>query len=74
MDRRFFKELWAIRFKKMLALEEKSASDYESLLKECKKHHPSHPIESHLERLITDEKRHARLVQELIKILNRQPK
>ena len=73
MDRRFYKELWAIRFKKMLNLERKSVMDYGMLLKECKKIKKDHPIEPHLKKLIEDETKHARLVQEMIRILNRQP-
>ena len=72
MDRRLYKELWAIRFKRMLHLEKKGVHDYESLLKECKDDHRNHAIEPHLERLIQDEKKHVMLVEELIRILERQ--
>ncbi len=72
MERRFYKELWAIRFNKMLELEKKSFVDYQALLEECKKRFKDHSIIAHLERLIADEKNHAILVQELIDILNRQ--
>ena len=73
MERRFYKELWGLRFKKMLMLEEKSVTDYEALLQECRKHSKSHSIIPHFERLIADEKKHAHLVKELIRILERQP-
>ena len=73
MERRFYKELWSLRFNKMLALEKKSVVDYQALLDECKKRFKNHSIASHLERLIADEKKHALLVQELIEILSRQP-
>lgn len=72
MERRFYKELWNLRFAKMLDLEKKSAADYEALLDECKKRFKNHAIIEHLERLIHDEKKHTRLVEELIEILGRQ--
>ena len=73
MERRFYKELWTIRFHKMLQLEKQSVVDYQALLEGCKKRHKGHSIEPHLERLIADEKKHTLLVQELIEILSRQP-
>ncbi len=72
MERKFYKELWAIRFKKMLDLEVKSVDSYTALLEECKKNHENHEVQHQLEKLVSDEKRHAVLVQELIDILNRQ--
>ena len=72
MERRFYKELWSIRFNKMLELEKQSVVTYEGLLRECKNKHKGHSIESHLERLIADEKRHAILVEELLRILDAQ--
>ena len=72
MDRSQYKELWKLRFEKMLRLEEQSARDYETLLEECRSKYTDHPIEPHLEQLIHDEKRHAHLVKELLKILNHQ--
>ena len=72
MKRRFYKELWGVRFNKMLDLEEKSVVNYQALLDECKSHFRHHSIVAHLERLIIDEKKHAVLVRELIKILDRQ--
>ncbi len=73
MRRKFYKELWKIRFDKMLALENKSVDDYTSLLNQCKDHPSGEAIKRHLEQLITDEKKHAKLCEELLKILNRQP-
>ena len=73
MDRRLYQELWNIRFKKMLELEKKSVTDYESLLRECQKKYGEHSIQPHLERLIQDEKKHVTLVEELLNILHRQP-
>ena len=73
MERRFYKELWSIRFNKMFELEKQGIVAYEGLLRECKNKHKGHSIEAHLERLIADEKRHAILVEELLRILNTQP-
>ena len=72
MERRFYRELWSIRFNKMLGLEQQSVTDYQELLKECRKKYKGHSIEPNLERLISDEKKHVLLVQELIEILNKQ--
>ena len=74
MDRALYRELWALRFKKMLALERNAVLEYQRMLDECKIKNRSHSILPHLERLIKDEQKHARLVEELIEILNRQPK
>ncbi len=73
MERRFYRELWGLRFKKMLALEEQSVKAYEELLAECSKKYKGHAIEPHLEKLIADEKKHALLVRELIELLAKQP-
>ncbi len=72
MERRLYKELWKIRFEKMLSLETQSVTDYQSLLEECKKNYKNHAIQAHLEKLIVDEKKHERLVQELLEILRQQ--
>lgn len=72
MERRFYRELWELRFNKMLELEKKSVVDYEALLEECRKRFKNHAIQEHLEKLIHDEKKHARLVGELLEILARQ--
>ena len=73
MDRPLYKELWKLRFEKMLKLEEESVVDYQALLEECKTKFKGHSLVSHLEKLITDEKKHALLVKELLAILERQP-
>ena len=73
MNRELYKELWSIRFTKMLELEKKSVVDYEALLDECRRNCKDHAIEPHLERLIRDEKKHTALVEELINILKSQP-
>jgi rubrerythrin len=73
MERKFYKELWDIRFNKMLVLERQGIVAYQGLLQECKTKHKGHSVEAHLERLIADEKRHAILVEELLQILDAQP-
>lgn len=72
MKRRFYKEVWELRFKKMLILEEQSIVDYQALLEETQKHYQGHAIIPHLQRLIADEKKHAVLVKELLQILEKQ--
>lgn len=72
MKRKFYKELWRLRFTKMLGLEKRSAEEYEALLAECKKCHKDHAVIPVFEKLIADEKRHTRLVEDLLRILERQ--
>ncbi len=73
MQRKLFKELWVLRFEKMLRLEEESVVAYESYLDECKeKYKDEKEVQRHLKTLIADEKKHARLVRELLKIVKRQ--
>ena len=73
MQRKLYKELWAIRFQKMLRLEEQSAIAYESVLEECKDQWKENPeLETSLKKIISDEKKHAKLVQELLEIVNQQ--
>lgn len=74
MKRKFYKELWHLRFTKMLGLEKQSAGEYEALLGECKKYYKDHAVIPIFEKLIADEKRHARLVEDLLRILERQKK
>ncbi len=73
MERRFYKELWNLRFNKMLGLEKQSVVDYQALLDDCKKRFKDHAVVPHFEKLIADEKKHALLVEELLQILERQP-
>lgn len=73
MQRKLFRELWILRFQKMLRLEEESIKAYEMFLGECReKHEDDEEIQQHLKTLIRDEKKHARLVRELLKIVERQ--
>jgi hypothetical protein len=77
MNRKLYKELWMIRFQKMLKLEKDSLELYQSLIKDCEKmqklNHHKQAIHTHLEKIYEDEQKHARLCEELIAILNRQP-
>ena len=77
MERRLYKELWMIRFQKMLKLEKDSLGVYQSLIKDCERleklDHHKHAIQNHLEKIYEDEKKHVHLVEELIAILERQP-
>ncbi len=74
MKRKFYDELWRIRFRKMLALEKESILIYQGLLNECRKARNFTSVMPHFERLIADEKKHVMLVEELIQILDRQAK
>ena len=70
MQRTLFKELWVLRFEKMLRLEEEGIVTYESFLDECRKNHKSEKeVQEQLKTLITDEKKHARLVCEVYQSL-----
>lgn len=72
MQKKLYKELWALRFQKMLALEEQSIQDYGKLLKECAKLKTEETVTEKLMELIADETRHAKYVRELLKIVDRQ--
>lgn len=73
MQRKLYKELWTMRFQKMLKLEEQSVEDYGALLKESKlKYRSATQLQDHLKQLIVDEKKHAKLVRELLSIVDRQ--
>ena len=74
MQRELYKELWLLRFQKMLQLEEESVKQYENLLEESQKMYKN-DIETQdiFKKLIVDEQRHAKLVQELLNIVDKQP-
>ncbi len=72
MERKLLEELWNLRFQKMLSLEKQSIVDYEALLAGCKARYKGHSIETHLEKLILDENKHKKLVEELLEILESQ--
>ena len=62
-----------MRFQKMLELEEQSVTDYQALLEECqKKYQDQTDLQRDLKKLIVDEKKHARLVRELLSIVGMQ--
>ena len=62
-----------MRFQKMLKLEEQSVIAYESVLGECKDECKESPgLETSLKKLVSDEKKHAKLVRELLKIVEKQ--
>ena len=69
MERKLFKEVWIMRFEKMLRLEEESILVYEDFLKNKKL---SKEDEKQVKALMIDEKNHAKLVKELIKIVKQQ--
>ena len=73
MERKLYKKLWDIRFKKMLKLEERAVTEYTNLIRECReKYKDHHVIIGELKRLVADEKKHTLLVKELSDILGRQ--
>ena len=73
MQRKLYKELWLLRFQKMLELEEGSVSEYEDLLKKCgEKYGSGLKFQDELKNLIADEKKHVRLVRELLSIVREQ--
>ena len=76
MERKLYKQLWKTRFEKMLALEKEGLRTYQELIKDCgkKENLKQHPaIQLNLEQVAEDEKRHIKLVEELLAILERQP-
>ncbi|MBI1977468.1 MAG: hypothetical protein HYS55_01795 [Candidatus Omnitrophica bacterium] len=74
MQRALYQELWALRFGKMLALEETCVREYGALLRECKqKYKTDRELQNQFQKLIADEKKHAKLVRELLTIVQRQP-
>ena len=76
MERKLYKQLWRTRFEKMLTLEKEGLATYQELLKDCakKENLKQHPvIQINLEQVAEDEKRHIKLVEELLAILDRQP-
>lgn len=72
MQKKLYKELWRLRFQKMLALEEQSIQDYEQILKECTQENIQGTVKGRLKQVISDETAHVKLVQELIQIVNSQ--
>ena len=74
MQRELYRELWTLRFQKMLQLEESSVQEYEVLLEEAQKIYEDHTeLHNTFRQLISDEKMHAKLVRELLDIVEQQP-
>ena len=73
MERKHFKELWRLRFEKMLALEKQGAEEYQTLLNERQGECQASSVIPHLKLLINEEKKHIHLVEELLEMVNRQP-
>lgn len=74
MQRALYQELWTLRFGKILSLEETCVREYGVLLKECKqKYKTDRELQNQFQKLIADEKKHAKLVRELLTIVHRQP-
>ncbi|MCG3175234.1 MAG: hypothetical protein MOGMAGMI_00156 [Candidatus Omnitrophica bacterium] len=72
MNRQLYRELWNLRFTKMLDIELQSIEEYKHILAELRKSHGNHAVVPHLERLVADETKHAKLCEELLRILKRQ--
>ncbi|MBI4394580.1 MAG: hypothetical protein HY583_00125 [Candidatus Omnitrophica bacterium] len=73
MQRSLYKELWLMRFQKMLDLEREAVSGYSDLLKEYQdKYKGESQVQNHLKKLIIDEKKHAKLVEELLRTVQSQ--
>ena len=72
MNRQLYRELWNLRFTKMLDIEAQSIVEYKQILSELRKTHGNHAVIPHIERLISDETKHAKLCEELLRILRRQ--
>lgn len=73
MKRKLYRELWSLRFHKLLDLERAAAAEYGELLQTYRKNPAASAVVPHLERLLADEKKHAALCEELLAILDRQP-
>lgn len=72
MQKKLYKELWRLRFEKMLTLEEESIQEYEQILQECTQDNVQGTVKGRLKQVISDEAAHVKLVQELIQIVNSQ--
>ena len=73
MKHSLYQELWRLRFKKILKLEEEAALAYSRLLTEYMGDFDTRPnLKDHFVKLIRDEKKHVRLAKELLRILERQ--
>ena len=62
------KELWHIRFQRVLELEEESFHFYQKLLKEKSKLLEEAGVKHALEKIMRDEGRHIRIARELVRL------
>ena len=69
MQRKLYKELWLLRFQKMLDLEEGAIREYQELLRQLK---DDIKLKEKFETLIQDETQHAKLIRQLIEIVHEQ--
>lgn len=76
MNSEHYKELWTLRFQKLLKVEKESARRYKSLIKKSvcvkKSKEVKQTIVSSLEEIYRDEIKHVKLVKKLISILSEQ--
>ena len=63
------KELWQIRFKKILQLEEESFEFYQKLLKEKAEILEKAGAKSTIQEIMKDEGRHIRIAKDLLKLV-----
>lgn len=73
MNQEHEKELWQIRFQKILQLEQESFEFYQKLLKEKKEIVEKTGIASTLKEIMRDEGRHIRIARDLLKIVGGNP-
>ncbi len=72
MKNEYLKTLWMLRFDKMRKNEEQAAWAYQEILDECLKHLPKDEEVTQLfSQLVHEERSHAKLAEELIRICNR---
>ena len=71
MNRRHERELWQIRFQRILELEQESFEFYQKLLKEKKDILEKTCIQSTLKQIMQDEGRHMRIAKDLLKIVSK---
>ena len=62
------RELWQIRFLRILQLEEESFEFYKKLLKEKKKILEQTEVKSTIKQIMRDEGRHIRIAKDLLKL------
>ena len=68
------KELWQIRFERILQLEEESFHFYQKLLKEKADVLKTSGVDSVIKQIMRDEGRHIRIAKDLLKLVSGGPK